>query len=244
VTDRYPGRHRDPPRTERMLAIASAVLVIAVVGATITWATTRNRGAAAPPAAKTSTPASSPTPTAAASPSSGPLRDVTIAAVGDTMLGRTPVLPPDPSTYLDPVHSALRAPIVFGNLEGTLTDATDSKCPKPSPSPSPSRSPKRSPTPSPTPSPQCFAFRAPPSYALALRRAGFTVLNNANNHSYDFGSAGLQQTLHALDAATSRTRACPARSPSCDGAGFAWPSWASPPTAPRPRCSTCRRRAR
>jgi poly-gamma-glutamate capsule biosynthesis protein CapA/YwtB (metallophosphatase superfamily) len=35
---------------------------------------------------------------------------------------------------------------------------------------------------------------------LALRRAGFTVLNNANNHSYDFGSAGLQQTLHALDA--------------------------------------------
>jgi hypothetical protein len=88
---------------------------------------------------------------------------------------------------------------VFGNLEGTLTDATDSKCPKPSPSPS--RSPKRSPTPSPSPSQLCFAFRNPPSYAFVLHRAGFTVLNNANNHSYDFGSIGQQQTLHALDAA-------------------------------------------
>ena len=27
------------------------------------------------------------------------------------------------------------------------------------------------------------------------------MLNNANNHSYDFGSIGQQQTLHALDAA-------------------------------------------
>ena len=117
------------------------------------------------------------------------------------MLGHTPVLPPDPATYLLPMRPALRAAIVFGNLEGTLTDAADSKCPKPSPSPSPSRSPKRSPTPSPSPPPLCFAFRAPPSYAFDLRRAGFTVLNNANNHSYDFGSAGLQQTLHALDTA-------------------------------------------
>jgi hypothetical protein len=112
------------------------------------------------------------------------------------MLGRTPVLPPNPATYLDLVRPALRAPIVFGNLEGTLTDETTSKCP--TPSPPPSHSPK-----SPTPSPPslCFAFRNPPSYAFDLRRAGFTVLNNANNHSYDFGYAGEQQTLHALDAA-------------------------------------------
>ena len=86
------------------------------------------RGRAARGAA--SSPASSPTPTATASPSTGPLRHVTIAAVGDTMLGRTPVLPPDPATYLDPVRSALRAAIVFGNLEGTLTDATDSEVPQ------------------------------------------------------------------------------------------------------------------
>jgi hypothetical protein len=38
VSDRYPGRHRNQPRTERLLAIAGAVLVVAVVGATTTWA--------------------------------------------------------------------------------------------------------------------------------------------------------------------------------------------------------------
>ena len=55
---------------------------------------------------------------------------VTIAAVGDTMLGSTPDLPPYPATYLDPVKRILStgAQIVFGNLEGTLTTATASKC--------------------------------------------------------------------------------------------------------------------
>ena len=47
----------------------------------------------------------------------------------------------------------------------------------------------------------CFAFRAPPAYAADLRHAGFTVLNNANNHSYDFGAAGQEQTVSALHAA-------------------------------------------
>jgi hypothetical protein len=126
---------------------------------------------------------------------------VTIAAAGDTMLGHTPVLPPDPGSYLDAARPALRAPIAFGNLEGTLTDATGSKCPKPSPTPSPSRSPRHSPRPSPSPTRVCFAFRVPPSYAAHLRAAGFTVLNNANNHASDFGQAGLDDTLRALDAA-------------------------------------------
>jgi len=194
VSDEYLGRHRDPPRSERILAIASAILVVAVVASTIAWAATRDSdgprpNAASPPAA------TSPTPSVSVSPSTGPLRHVTISAVGDTVLGRTPVLPPDPATYLDPVGSALREGIVFGNLEGTLTDATASKCPTPTPSPS------GSPSASPTPPPLCFAFRNPPSYAFDLRHAGFTVMNNANNHSYDFGYTGQQQTLRALDAA-------------------------------------------
>jgi hypothetical protein len=106
---------------------------------------------------------------------------VTIAAVGDTELGNTPNLPSDPSTYLQPVEAALSAPIVFGNLEGTLTDQSSSKC-----------------APGAT---NCYAFHTPPSYAQVFRQAGFTVLNSANNHSHDFGSSGLSDTTAALQAA-------------------------------------------
>ncbi|MGN6379953.1 MAG: CapA family protein, partial [Gaiellales bacterium] len=47
----------------------------------------------------------------------------------------------------------------------------------------------------------CFAFRAPPSYARYLRRAGFTVLSNANNHSFDYWQPGQQDTVNALHRA-------------------------------------------
>jgi Bacterial capsule synthesis protein PGA_cap len=106
---------------------------------------------------------------------------VTISVVGDTELGNTPLLPPDPATYLAPVRAALAAPIVFGNLEGTLTDSSGSKC-------GPG-------------STECFAFRTPPMYAQYLRHDGFTILNSANNHSHDFGEQGLLDTSAALKAA-------------------------------------------
>jgi poly-gamma-glutamate capsule biosynthesis protein CapA/YwtB (metallophosphatase superfamily) len=108
---------------------------------------------------------------------------VRIAAVGDTMLGDTPVLPPDPASYLSAVRGALRgrSQIVFGNLEGTLTRVDDGKCGGSNGG-------------------ECFAFRDPPHYARYLAADGFTVLNNANNHSHDFGQAGLDQTVHAIHA--------------------------------------------
>jgi hypothetical protein len=130
--------------------------------------------AAAPPAGPTRATRATPTTAPAAQP-------VTIAAVGDMELGNTPDLPPDPSAYLSGVTGALAAPIVFGNLEGTMTDATGSKCS--------------------TGSSDCFAFRVPPSYAQLLRQDGFTVLNSANNHSHDFGAQGLADTTAALEAA-------------------------------------------
>jgi poly-gamma-glutamate capsule biosynthesis protein CapA/YwtB (metallophosphatase superfamily) len=109
---------------------------------------------------------------------------VSFAAVGDTMLGNTPELPADPGSYLDPVKRQLTGDVVFGNLEGTLTDVYESpKCGDDAPSGS------------------CYAFRTPPSYARYLAAAGFTVMNNANNHSYDFGQAGLDQTIAALHKA-------------------------------------------
>ena len=108
---------------------------------------------------------------------------VTIAAVGDTMLGTTPDLPPNPGSYLGAVRPVLDrgAQIVFGNLEGTLTTATASKCG--------------------AASANCFAFRDPPGYARYLKQAGFTVLNDANNHILDFGPAGQAQTVRSLHAA-------------------------------------------
>ncbi|MDE3223513.1 MAG: CapA family protein [Acidobacteriota bacterium] len=106
---------------------------------------------------------------------------VSLAAVGDTELGNTPQLPADAATYFNPVRAALATPIVFGNLEGTFTNATTSKCAKSST--------------------DCYAFKVPPSYALIYRRAGFTVLNSANNHSDDFGGAGLADTSAAMRAA-------------------------------------------
>src|SRR6185437_1907233 len=109
---------------------------------------------------------------------------VTLTAVGDMMLGNTPDLPPGPGTYFRAVRPELRkgAQIVFGNLEGTLTTATAGKCGS-------------------TPSSNCFAFRTPPSYALYFRQAGFTVLNDANNHFHDFGTAGEAETVRSIHAA-------------------------------------------
>jgi len=110
---------------------------------------------------------------------------VTITAVGDTMLGNTPDLPPDPATYFESAESILRpgSQIVFANLEGTLTTAAASKCGAQGPSES------------------CFAFRDPPGYARYFKQAGFTILNDANNHSFDFGAAGQAQTVRAIHAA-------------------------------------------
>src|SRR5271155_3405027 len=108
----------------------------------------------------------------------------TIAAVGDTMLGDTPDLPPDPASYFNAVESTLDrgAQIVFGNLEGTLTTSTASKCGSVNGS-------------------DCFAFRDPPGYVRYFKRAGFTILNDANNHSFDFGAAGQAQTVRTIHSA-------------------------------------------
>lgn len=131
-------------------------------------------------------------PVQAASPVAGskrnvarPPTEVTIAATGDITLGSTPELPPDGarSLFAD-VERELRGELVLGNLETALTDTGASKCGPGSTS--------------------CFSFRAPPSYAGQLQEAGFTMLNLANNHSFDYGSTGQGRTVDALDAARLR----------------------------------------
>jgi poly-gamma-glutamate capsule biosynthesis protein CapA/YwtB (metallophosphatase superfamily) len=122
-----------------------------------------------------------------------PASGITFAAVGDTMLGNSPELPADPGAYLDPVRSQLKADSVFANLEGTLTDESYSpKCGGSSGG-------------------DCYAFRTPPSDARALAAAGFTIVNDANNHSSDFGPAGLADTIAALHRAGIRQTGLPGK---------------------------------
>jgi poly-gamma-glutamate capsule biosynthesis protein CapA/YwtB (metallophosphatase superfamily) len=105
---------------------------------------------------------------------------VTIAATGDIVMGSTPNLPQDGGrSFFNGVKSDLAGDVVLGNLEGTLSTGGASKCG--------------------TGSTNCYAFQTPPSYAAWLEKAGFTVMNLANNHAYDFGPSGQKQTLAALD---------------------------------------------
>ena len=104
---------------------------------------------------------------------------VTIAAVGDIVMGSTPNLPPAGGrSFFDGVETDLAGDVVLGNLEGTLSTGGSSKCG--------------------AGSTNCYAFQTPPSYAAWLRKAGFTVMNLANNHAFDYGPSGQAQTLAAL----------------------------------------------
>jgi len=110
----------------------------------------------------------------------GPVHPVTIEWVGDTVLASAYGTPPnggrDSLKAMTP--SLHKADITWGNLEETLSRGGTSKCG--------------------SNSNNCYAFQAPPSYARNLKRAGFSIMNLANNHAYDFGSSGLRQTHHAL----------------------------------------------
>ncbi len=111
---------------------------------------------------------------------------ITIAAVGDIMLGspfpNDSRMPPNDGADLlknvTPILSA--ADIAFGNLEGPIIDSgISAKC-----------SPN---------STKCFAFRVPTRYGKYLKEAGFDVMSVANNHAGDFGEAGRVSTQKVLD---------------------------------------------
>lgn len=103
-------------------------------------------------------------------------RALTISATGD--IAMAPSGNGAASFFDAGIRKALAAELSLGNLEGTLATGGSSKCGPDSA--------------------DCFAFRAPPSYAVALRRAGFSILNLANNHALDYGDAGQAETIAAL----------------------------------------------
>ena len=112
---------------------------------------------------------------------------ISIAAVGDMMLGTDYPenhLPDDDGvSFLAGIAPWLRtADIAFGNLEGVLVDGGEpgKKCSNPQ---------------------ACYLFRSPSRYAYHYRAAGFDVLSLANNHARDFGEDGRTATMETLAAA-------------------------------------------
>jgi poly-gamma-glutamate synthesis protein (capsule biosynthesis protein) len=113
---------------------------------------------------------------------SRPVEELHIVAVGDIMLGGSAAPELAQIGYDRPfadVPELLQgAAVVFGNLEGPLTDGGR-----------------------PVPDKQ-YLFRSPPRrVAPALKRAGFNIVSLANNHTLDYGVEGLEDTIRALDGA-------------------------------------------
>jgi poly-gamma-glutamate capsule biosynthesis protein CapA/YwtB (metallophosphatase superfamily) len=157
----------------RVRAFAAGAAVVALAGC-----------AAAPPGA---TPAAAPPVEPAPAIAAPTHPGLTLAAVGDMMLGTDfpdNTLPDDDGlSFFDAVAPILQAPdVTFGNLEGVLQDGGDpvKQC----------KNPKI-----------CFLFRSPTRYATYFKLAGFDALSLANNHARDFGEVGRSSTMAALDAA-------------------------------------------
>lgn len=166
-------RARGSPRFAA--AIAAAAMAVALAGCVTP------PSAPPPPVEPVASPPSPPPPP----PPPAPL-PVSIAAVGDIMLGTDypeNILPDDDGTgflrQVTPILSA--ADIAFGNLEGVLLDGGEpvKQCGNSS---------------------RCFLFRTPTRYAAYLAAAGFDLMSLANNHARDFGEAGRDSSMAALDA--------------------------------------------
>jgi len=111
---------------------------------------------------------------------------VTIKAVGDLVFGSDWPTSSYPPGFEKDVATGLKqllgpADIIFGNFEGTLTTSEVS-----------TKTPNAS---------TVFAFRMPPVFAQLLHNAGFSVINIANNHTFDFGQPGFSDTIANLSKA-------------------------------------------
>ncbi|MEV4415186.1 CapA family protein [Catellatospora sp. NPDC049609] len=184
-------------RARRGVSAAGAiVLLVTVAGVGLTAVNSSAEGTEAlwhPPTGAVAQPTDEPAAPAADT--------VSLSATGDIIMGDAPGhLPPrNGKGYFDKIKALLPADLVMGNLEQPITEETGSgKCP-PKPSPNPAATP--SPGASPTPKNNCHQFRVPPSYANHLKDAGFDLLNTANNHARDYGTAGFNNTQRALEAA-------------------------------------------
>ena len=111
-----------------------------------------------------------------------PQNSITIVAVGDIMLGGTAaeILIREGYDYPFKQVAGLlsNADTVIGNLEGPLTSICNSSIDLE----------------------KEYTFRSPAEkVAPALKKAGFSLLNLANNHILDYGAQGMNDTIDALN---------------------------------------------
>lgn len=166
-------------RTLVPLALLLALLLAGCVRSAGAPDKVREDGLTATPAASPAVPA----PTALASPDSlPPPRSITLSAVGDVSLARQVndwMAVHGPGYPFTLVAHLITGDLAIANLEGALTERGE-------------------------PWPKGYTFRTPPRFAAGLPDAGFDLVSLANNHAMDFGVAGLQDTMAALDAADVR----------------------------------------
>jgi poly-gamma-glutamate synthesis protein (capsule biosynthesis protein) len=108
-----------------------------------------------------------------ASSSPTPVPSVTLALLGDVMLGRAIRPTSETFAYLQP--SLASADLALANLESPLTD-------------------------SPVETESIYALCAPPENVKYLVDAGFDLLATSNNHNLDCGAKGLAETHSTLTA--------------------------------------------
>jgi len=110
---------------------------------------------------------------------------ISITAVGDIMMGTTypssSMLPENNGKNLfEPAKEWIEASdIRFGNFEGTFFDGPAQPDGK-------------------APGPNRFLFKTPTQMGPRLSEAGFNVVSLSNNHSRDFGGAGMKSTKEVL----------------------------------------------
>ena len=170
------GRRPATYRRERREAVIALLLVTALAVAIVATTTGHTSLGAVRTAVRTRAAEH------AAVVGAGQAHSVTLNWVGDIALSSERGLPPGGvAASLAPVARVLHSGDgTIGNLEGTLSVGGSSKCGRADGGGT------------------CFAFQAPPAVAGELRSVGFSLVNQANNHSLDFGEDGRTQTLAAL----------------------------------------------
>lgn len=169
-------------RARRRLVFSVLVVLMLVSGTAVGYALFRSEkkqtSATVATSSTTTTSTLPPTTTTFHDPRRGSGQPVTFAFGGDVHFEgvlRTK-LANDPTGMFAPIAPVLSsADIAMVNLESAITDKN-------------------------TPIPKEFNFKSPAVAIQALRAAGVDVINEANNHSIDFGPEGLAQTLAAKAA--------------------------------------------
>jgi poly-gamma-glutamate capsule biosynthesis protein CapA/YwtB (metallophosphatase superfamily) len=151
--------------------LAAGIVVVVVLSVTILYLLHRDSPARHAAGPSGSTPA----------PASA-TATVGITDVGDMNFGMDGHYPPGGAgSIFTAVAGDLHSGLTVGNLETALGSSGTTKCA--------------------ANSTDCYAFQAPSDSALAVRKAGFSAVNVANNHTDDAGPTGILQTDAALTAA-------------------------------------------